>query len=197
MKRFRNFHFWLIQNNLPVPKLQQEAILDQFLVLLLNWNRKMNLTADDNYHTLLTRHLLDSLMPLATEEIGKNPVVDVGSGTGFPSIPLAVMLPETTFILVEKVARKCAFLRMAGRRLGLTNVRVVESLFQNWVQDEPTAHTAITRAVRVDFEFKKQLVEKGVRRLLYFSSRHSGDTILEYQLPAEEKKRYLEGISLR
>ncbi len=197
MNRLQDFYPWLIENKIAVPESGQKTRLNQFLELLLTWNRKMNLTADHNHHTLLTRHLLDSLTPLATEEIGKNPVVDVGSGTGFPSIPLAVMLPETTFILVEKVARKCAFLRMASRRLGLTNVRVVESLFQNWVQDEPMANTAITRAVRVDFELKKDLVAKGVRRLLYFSSWHSGDTILEYQLPAEEKKRYLEGIFLR
>jgi 16S rRNA (guanine(527)-N(7))-methyltransferase RsmG len=196
MKRFRNFHPWLIQNKIPVPKPEQEAKLEQFLELLLSWNRKMNLTADDNYHTLLTRHLLDSLTPLATEVIEKGPVIDVGSGTGFPSIPLAVMLPKTPFFLVEKVARKCAFLKMASRRLGLTNVKVVESLLQNWHQNDPMVQTATIRAVRVDIELKNQLVEKGVGRLLYFSSEHSADTILEYQLPSEERKRYLEAIFL-
>jgi len=197
MSRLQDFYPWLIENKIAVPEFGQKTRLNQFLELLLSWNRKMNLTADHNHHILLTRHLLDSLTPLAMEEFGKNPVVDVGSGTGFPAIPLAIMLPETPFVLIEKVARKCAFLKMTVRRLALTNVRIVESLLQDWVQNEPRFQTAITRAVRVDAELKTQLIEKGVERLVYFSSQPSENTILEYQLPAEKRKRFLDCFSLK
>ncbi|NOY22959.1 MAG: 16S rRNA (guanine(527)-N(7))-methyltransferase RsmG [Acidobacteria bacterium] len=196
MSSLSDLHPWFIKNRIPIPKSRQEVKLEKFLGLLLNWNRKMNLTADNNRHILLTRHLLDSMMPLAGIEFNEISVVDVGSGTGFPAIPLAIMLPETPFVLVEKVARKCAFLKMAARRLHLSNVQVMETLIQDWHPESRSFRTAITRAVRVDDELKAQLIEKGAECLLYFSSQSTSDTILEYRLPEEGRTRYLDLISL-
>lgn len=197
MSHLKDFHPWFIKNKIPIPGSRQEADLEKFLDFLLSWNRKMNLTADNNRYILLTRHLLDSLIPLAAGEFNEIPVADVGSGTGFPAIPLAVMLPETPFLLVEKVARKCAFLKMVARRLHLLNVQVIESSLQDWHPGGTIIHTAITRAVRVDDELKAVLFEKGAGQLLYFSSRSTGNTILHYQLPAEKRTRYLDRIPLR
>ncbi len=197
MSCLKDFHPWFAGNKIPIPESRQEAKLEQFLDLLLSWNQKMNLTADNNRHILLTRHLLDSLMPLATGELDIIPVTDVGSGTGFPAIPLAVMLPETPFVLVEKTARKCAFLKMAVRRLQLKNIQVSEALLQDWQPERTRISIAITRAVRVDDELKALLSEKRAEQLIYFSSQATGDTILEYKLPAEKRRRYLDRIPLR
>ncbi|RLE16798.1 MAG: hypothetical protein DRJ08_04910 [Acidobacteria bacterium] len=197
MKKLRDFRLWFEKNKIPFPEPRQEAKLDQFPDLLLNWNRKISLTADDNRNILFSRHLLDSLIPLTAGIQNENYVADIGSGTGFPAIPLAVMLPKTSFVLIEKVARKCAFLKMVTRRLELLNVKVEETLLQDWHSGEPGIPTAITRAVRVDSAFKEQLSEKGIRCLLYFSSQPTKETILEYQLPDETKNRYLDRISLR
>ncbi len=196
MSLLSDLYPWFIKNRIPIPESRQEVKLEEFLDLLLSWNQKMNLTADNNRHILLIRHLLDSLMPLASIEFDKIPVVDVGSGTGFPAIPLAIMLPETPFVLIEKVARKCAFLKMAVRRLHLPSVQVMETLIQDWYPEDYSFCTAITRAVRVDNEFKAQLTEKGAERLVYFSSQSTSDTILEYRLPEERRTRYLDLIPL-
>ncbi len=194
MKLLKNFYPWLEENNIPLPNPEQEMKLEQFLDLLLNWNRKISLTADNNRDTLLTRHLLDSLIPLFVIKTKGDALADIGSGTGFPAIPLAVMLPEKTFFLIEKVARKCAFLKMLARRLNLANVHIVETLLRDWSPADFAPVSAITRAVRVDREFKDQLFEKGLKRLFYFSSCATEDTILKYQLPGEQRNRYLDEI---
>ncbi|NOZ12921.1 MAG: 16S rRNA (guanine(527)-N(7))-methyltransferase RsmG [Acidobacteria bacterium] len=195
MKQLRDFYPWLEKNGIPLPDTRQETKLERFLDLLLNWNRKISLTADNNRETLLTRHLLDSLTPLAVKA-NDDMLADIGSGTGFPAIPLAVMLPGKTFFLIEKVARKCAFLKMLVRRLDLPNVHVVETLLGDWNPATPVPAAAITRAVRVDNEFKNQLFEKGLKNLLCFSSRPTENTIFEYQLPAEQRNRYLDSVSI-
>ncbi len=194
MKRLSDYYPWFSQNKIPLPQPHQEIKLGRFLDLLLSWNEKMSLTADTAPHILLTRHLLDSLTPLAIRKIDGIPILDVGSGTGFPAVPLAVMLPESNFILIEKVARKCAFLRMVVRRLELKNIMISECRLRDWRLGEEFPRTAITRAVRVDGQLKRELSEKGVCRLLYFSSQGSEKSVFEYRLPGENRNRYLEDI---
>ena len=188
-------HFqWLARQGISFPSSTQEEKLEQFLDLLLAWNRKISLTSDNDRQTLLKRHLLDSLIPVAAGKIGEETVVDIGSGTGFPGIPLAVMLPGTQFILIEKVARKCAFLKMVARRLQLSNIQVAETLLEDWYPKDFPPCVGITRAVRLDDNLKEQLEGKGISRLLYFSSQPGPENCFEYRLPDENRTRYLDNI---
>jgi 16S rRNA (guanine527-N7)-methyltransferase len=103
----------------------QCAKLIRHLDLLDDWNTRMNLTAIRERPAQVTKHILDSLT-LVPWLRGKR-VADIGSGAGFPGIPLAIALPGVHFALVESVGKKCRFLEHVRDTLQLDNVEVVQS----------------------------------------------------------------------
>ncbi|CAA9267698.1 MAG: 16S rRNA (guanine(527)-N(7))-methyltransferase [uncultured Craurococcus sp.] len=102
---------------------ETEARLRDYLSLLLRWNTRINLIARAEAEVAWARHILDSaqLAPLLPAEPG--PLVDLGSGAGFPGLVLALLSGRDTH-LVESDRRKCAFLQEAARLLGLTGVTI-------------------------------------------------------------------------
>jgi 16S rRNA (guanine527-N7)-methyltransferase len=102
----------------------QLSLLERHYQLLLRWNQKINLTRITDledavkYHYCESLYLARSLPPVPLR------IVDVGSGAGFPGIPVAVYRPDSTIDLVEAHQRKAVFLSEAVRDLGLSNVRV-------------------------------------------------------------------------
>ena len=109
----------------------QVAQLGAFAGLLLRWNRVHNLTAIEQPDQVVSHHLLDSLAivpTLAQQAEGRAlRVLDVGAGGGLPGIPLAIALPGLHFTLLDKVAKKTAFLQQAKLELGLRNVEIVQA----------------------------------------------------------------------
>jgi 16S rRNA (guanine527-N7)-methyltransferase len=101
--------------------------LDQFLAyleLLLKWNQKINLTALRSPRDIIIHHLLDSLLLLTyLPETGN--LLDLGSGAGFPGIPLKIARPGLIIDLVEATAKKASFLKEVVRRLGLSGTAVI------------------------------------------------------------------------
>ncbi|WP_152977449.1 16S rRNA (guanine(527)-N(7))-methyltransferase RsmG [Bradyrhizobium pachyrhizi] len=96
---------------------ETEARLDRYVALLLAWQAKTNLVAPSTLPTLWTRHVSDSLQLLSLVPTAKS-WVDLGSGGGFPGVVLACALAETpgaSIHLVERIAKKAAFLREAIR----------------------------------------------------------------------------------
>lgn len=93
---------------------------------LMSWNEKFNLTAIRDVEGIRTKHFLDSLSALT--ELG-NPtpesLVDIGTGAGFPGIPLKIALPELRLTLVESVGKKAEFCRHLTETLKLENVEVL------------------------------------------------------------------------
>ena len=87
--------------------------------------RRTSLIARGDRSQIFTRHVLDSLNPLRLFEASPRAVLDVGSGGGFPGIPLAIAWPRTLVTLLESRDRKAGFLEMVVRDLGLKNVKVV------------------------------------------------------------------------
>ncbi|MCC8941634.1 16S rRNA (guanine(527)-N(7))-methyltransferase RsmG [Bradyrhizobium sp. Arg68] len=97
-----------------------EARLDRYVALLLEWQAKTNLVAPSTLPTLWTRHIADSLQLLSLAPSAKS-WVDLGSGGGFPGVVLACALaevPGAQIHLVERIAKKAAFLREAIRVTG-------------------------------------------------------------------------------
>ncbi len=102
------------------PQLKQ---LESHYELLIRWNRRMNLTSVKGLEELVTLHYCESLFAgtlLPGEPVS---VADVGSGAGFPGVPMAILRPECRFALIESHQRKAVFLREATREL--SNVRVL------------------------------------------------------------------------
>lgn len=118
---------------------------------LLIWNEKFNLTAIREPEGIRTKHFLDSLSILA--ELKSPPplrLIDVGTGAGFPGLPLKILLPSMRLTLVESVGKKAAFCRHIADTLQLENVEVitarVEDLGQNTAYREKF-DWAVARAV--------------------------------------------------
>jgi 16S rRNA (guanine527-N7)-methyltransferase len=88
---------------------------------LLRWNKAYNLTAITDRGGILTHHLLDSLA--AQPDLSGTGIADIGTGAGFPGLPLAVVNPQRQFTLVDSVDKKLRFVDHAARELGLANVR--------------------------------------------------------------------------
>ena len=117
---------------------------------LIRWSRRMNLTALTTPAQIVQQGLLDSLAcaPLIPRTAGR--IIDIGSGAGFPAVPLALVRPEIGFTLVEPSRKKVTFLRHVIRRLKLRFVRVrpsrVEALLVETVMLE-AFDVALARAV--------------------------------------------------
>jgi 16S rRNA (guanine527-N7)-methyltransferase len=94
-----------------------------YLSLLLKWNRRLNLTALHSSQEIIPKHFLDSLLPLPyIPEAAK--VLDVGSGAGFPGLPIKITRPLQPLTLIDSSAKKISFLKEVIRSLSLTAVEV-------------------------------------------------------------------------
>ena len=103
---------------------------------LLEWNRKFNLTAIRDVESIRTKHFLDSFScVLAWKANPPNSLMDVGSGAGFPGIPLKILYPNMKLTLVESVGKKARFCEHLVRVLGLEHVEVLASRVEDVGQD--------------------------------------------------------------
>ncbi|NTU41822.1 MAG: 16S rRNA (guanine(527)-N(7))-methyltransferase RsmG [Nitrospirales bacterium] len=98
-----------------------------YLSELKRWNRAYNLTALTKDEEIVTKHFLDSLLYLRFVPDTPCSIADIGSGAGFPGIPMAIARPELTVCLIEPSRKRCSFLRHMKRNLPLPNVEVVEA----------------------------------------------------------------------
>lgn len=119
---------------LSLSEARQQQLL-AFLALLNKWNKAYNLTAVRNEGEMVSRQLLDSLsiMPWVTTEH----LLDVGAGGGFPGIPLAIVLPETRFTLLDSNGKKTRFLNQCVLELGLNNVDVIHGRAEDCKPEQP------------------------------------------------------------
>ena len=113
---------------------EQQRKLVVFVELLDKWNRVYNLTAVRDPRQMLQRHILDSLSILPYVQGSR--IADIGAGPGLPGIPLAIVLPEKQFVLVDSNRKKTRFMQQAKTELGLDQVNVVCSRIEDFHPDE-------------------------------------------------------------
>jgi 16S rRNA (guanine527-N7)-methyltransferase len=106
--------------------------LEQFYIYyqeLMDWNKRMNLTAITDYEEVQIKHFLDSLtVTLACQQQITNTdfrLIDVGTGAGIPGIPLKILLPDIKLVLLDATAKKATFLRHIKHKLELDSVEIV------------------------------------------------------------------------
>ncbi len=118
--------------NLVATETQVDLLLD-FVNLIIKWNKAYNLTAIREREKMLRLHILDSLAIMPFVVTGK--IVDVGSGAGLPSIPLAILLPDIQFLSLDSNSKKTRFVRQVIMELGLKNIEVIHSRVESLTQD--------------------------------------------------------------
>lgn len=99
--------------------------LDMFLGEWARWNDKINLTAEGDAAAVIERHVFDSLQYVRGVQNPQGQIMDIGSGGGFPGIPLKVIFPELKCVLVESQRKRASFLRNCVRKMALADVEVL------------------------------------------------------------------------
>ena len=103
-----------------------EKTLSGYMEGILSWNEKINLTSITDRDEFIDKHFLDSYGPAAEEEIlSAECIADIGTGGGFPGIPLAVLFPEKKFILIDSLAKRLKVIDRLCEELGIINVTTV------------------------------------------------------------------------
>ena len=147
-----------------------EAMAEGLLRLLGElgqWNRAYNLTAIEDHEAMVVTHLLDSLA--AHADLAGERIADVGTGAGFPGLPLAIANPQRQFTLIDATAKKVRFVAHAARTLGLENVRAVQARAETMRPEQPF-DTILARAVGslADLaQLARPLSRPGTRLLAY------------------------------
>jgi 16S rRNA (guanine527-N7)-methyltransferase len=110
----------------------QLALVRKYVDLLELWNRKISLVSPSDISHLLERHVGESLFAASAVPIRQGRLADVGTGAGFPSIPLKILVPGLELTLIESNQRKSAFLSEAVRSLHFTSCKVVASRYEDF-----------------------------------------------------------------
>tara|TARA_B100001146_G_C16121028_1_gene408027 strand:- start:183 stop:815 length:633 start_codon:yes stop_codon:yes gene_type:complete len=130
------------------PTAPAEQMVSQFgsyLDLLVKWNQKINLTSEKSSQDILLRHIFDSLQ-YAPVISPKDQIVDIGSGAGFPGIPLKIIYPELVATLIESQRKRCSFLETVIFELGLKATKVINDRAEK-ISPERLVEAVIFRGV--------------------------------------------------
>ena len=161
---------------------EQKQQFEKLEQLYTEWNEKINVISRKDMDGLYEKHILHSLgiakvMPFADG----TKVVDVGTGGGFPGIPLAILFPEVSFTLIDSIGKKIKVVEAVSEGLGLKNVTAVHGRAE---KQKEKFHFVVSRAVTQMPEFLRWL--KGKFEKEQFNEKHNGVLYLKGGDLAEE-----------
>jgi len=125
----------------------QVTCIQQYTRILRHWNEKLNLTAIKDPLEILHRHFCESMYAAVAVPINSGRLADIGSGPGFPGLPLKILRPELQLVLVESNIKKGTFLAEVIRELGLLNARVLISRYEELGEELAPLDFVCSRAV--------------------------------------------------
>jgi len=194
-----------------IPTEEQINAFIIYLSELKRWNKAYNLTGIKKDEDIVIKHFLDSLLYLKAMPAGELRVADVGSGAGFPGIPVKIIRPEIHMYLIEPTGKKCLFLRNIIRQLDLKKIEVLEKRIEEVKADKELASPvdiAVTRALFDIKEFIKRsshIVKKGGIIILNKGPKVKEELdmlkdvkheILNIKLPLSDIERYIVRVNL-
>ena len=161
---------------------EQKQQFEKLEQLYTEWNEKINVISRKDMDGLYEKHILHSLgiakvMPFADG----TKVLDVGTGGGFPGIPLAILFPEVSFTLIDSIGKKIKVVEAVSEGLGLKNVTAVHGRVEKLKEK---FHFVVSRAVTQMPEFLRWL--KGKFEKEQFNEKHNGVLYLKGGDLAEE-----------
>jgi 16S rRNA (guanine527-N7)-methyltransferase len=131
---------------------EQAGLCSLHIGLMLEWNRRLNLTRITDPDEIVVKHLLDSILPAQVlPRFG--PTLDVGTGAGFPGVPLKIFNPDLEVILLDASRKKVSFLAALTARLGLRDIRAVHGRWEELagsVNQKNRLQLVTMRAVRLE-----------------------------------------------
>lgn len=117
----------LKKKNISVSENQATTLLS-YMEGILEWNEKVNLTAIKDEEEFVVRHYADSLAVLELDELrGAEEIIDIGTGGGFPGVPLAIMCPEKKFVLLDSLEKRLKIIEGLAGELGINNIETLHS----------------------------------------------------------------------
>jgi 16S rRNA (guanine527-N7)-methyltransferase len=126
---------------------QQILLIQKYMQILRHWNEKLNLTAIRDPLEILYRHFCECMYAAVAAPGDFGRLADIGSGAGFPGIPLKIARPEIELFLVESNIKKGTFLAEAVRELELVNARVLISRYEELSEELAPLDYVCSRAV--------------------------------------------------
>jgi 16S rRNA (guanine527-N7)-methyltransferase len=126
---------------------KQVIQIQQYIKILLAWNEKTNLTAIRDPLEILYRHFCESMYAAKVVPVENGRLADVGSGGGFPGIPLKVLQPDLHLFLIESNVKKATFLAEVIRDLELTDARVLVSRYEELSEEVAPLDFVCSRAL--------------------------------------------------
>ncbi len=146
-----------------------------YLEQLKRWNQTINLTSITQDREIIIKHFVDSLAGLNADRIPESAtLLDIGTGAGFPGIPLKIVRPDLELTLVEPVNKKVSFIRFMIGRLHLDHIHTFEGTVDQLLTNK-TVHGSfdfvVTRALKLDVTAKclGQLLKKTGKAIVYLS----------------------------
>ena len=154
----------LSQNNVVLSE-KQISQFEKYLHLLQEYNKVMNLTGITEEEEVYEKHFYDSLLFSLNENMNDLSLIDVGSGAGFPGVPLAIAYPSLKVTLLEPLMKRCVFLGVVKDELGLDNVEVVCQRAEDYSKENiERFDIATARAVsklNILLEISSQMIKVG------------------------------------
>jgi 16S rRNA (guanine527-N7)-methyltransferase len=118
-----------------------------YLVLMMKWNEKVNLTAIHDPVEILYRHFCESMFAVDVVPIETGRLADIGSGAGFPGLPVKILRPDLEVFLIESNVKKATFLAEAIREMGMTGARVIVGRYEDLGEELTPLDFVCSRAV--------------------------------------------------
>lgn len=176
-----------------IPELSDEAVeqLGKLKALYTEWNAAINVISRTDMDAFDERHVLHSLaLVKAMKFAPDSDVLDVGTGGGFPGIPLAIVYPEVNFVLCDSIGKKMKVVRAVVQALGLTNVTVHHGRAEDIKgQFDFVVSRAVTRMNRfipwVQGKIKKQSINPWPNGILALKGGDLGEELAEVDFPTE------------
>lgn len=175
--------------------------LIQYYKLLIEWNEKINLTSITDYKDVVVKHFIDSLSIVNSMDMNAEySLIDIGTGAGFPGIPLKIVFPMLDVVLVDSLDKRVKFLNIVIKELGLKNIKAVHARAEEFGHSNyrETFDICVTRAVAnlaVVSEYCLPLVSVGGCFVAYKSA-DIKDEIFDSEIAIEELGGAIEDVDI-